>query len=130
MGFTDYLSRHPHSPASKISKDDEIFVVNRINDFNFTLNDEFRRHALSANNIATQKPLQPDDVINHAQNSLTKQSAFCFNSNSVQLPLTHSISNSNSSSETIPTLSQLPSSKINSSSSYTITKTFKQTNET
>ena len=53
MGFTDYLSRHPSSPASKISKDDELFVVNRINDFNFTLNDELRRHALSANNIAT-----------------------------------------------------------------------------
>ena len=128
MGFTDYLSRHPHSPASKIRKDDELFVVNRINDFNFTLNDKFRRHALSANNIATQKPLQPDDVINHAQNSRTKQSAFCLNSNSVQLPLTHSISNSNSSSETIPTLSQLHSSKINSSSSYTITKNI-QTNK-
>ena len=128
MGFTDYLSRHSHSPASKISKDDELFVVNRINDFNFTLNDEFRRHALSANNIATQKPLQPDDVINHAQNSRTKQSAFCLNSNSVQLPLTHSISNPNSSSKTIPTLSRLHSSKINSCSSYTITKNI-QTNK-
>ena len=128
MGFTDYLSRHPHSPASKISKDDELFVVNRINDINFTINDEFRHHALSANNIATQKPLQPDEVINHAQNLRTKQSAFCLNSNSVQLPLTHSISNSNSSSEIIPTLSQLHSSKINSSSSYTITKNI-QTNK-
>ena len=128
MGFTDYLSRHLHSPASKISKDDELFVVNRINDFNFTLHDEFRRHALSANNTVTQKPLQPDDVINHAQNSRTKQSAFCLNSNSVQLPLTHSISNSNSSSETIPTLSQLHSSKINSYSPDTITKNV-QTNK-
>ena len=109
MGFTDYLSRHPHSPASKISKDDDFFVVIRINDFNFTLNDEFCRHALSANNTVTQKPLQPDDVINHAQNSRTKQSAFCLNSNSVQLPLTHSISKSNSSSEIIPTSSQLHS---------------------
>ena len=122
MGFTDYLSRHPHSPASKISKDDELFVVNRINDFNFTLNDEFRRHALSAYNTATKKPLQPDDVINHAQNSRNKQSAFCLNSNSVQLPLTHSISNSNSSSEIIPTFSNLHSSKINSCSPFTITK--------
>ena len=115
-------------PASKISKDDELFVVNRINELNFTLNDEFRHHALSANNIATQKPFRPDDVINHAQNSRTKQSAFCLNSNSVQLPLTHSISNSNYSSETIPTLSQLHSSKINSSSSYTIPKNI-QTNK-
>ena len=128
MGFNDYLSRHPHSPASKISKDDKLFVVNRINEFNFTLNDEFRRHALSANNIATQKPFQSDDVINHAQNSRTKQSAFCLNYNSVQLSLTHSISNSNHSSETIPTSSQLPSSKINSSSPYTITKNI-QTNK-
>ena len=128
MGFTDYLSRHPQSPASKIINDDELFVVNRINEFNFTLNDEFRRHALSANNIATQKPFRPDDVINHAQNSRTKKSAFCLNCNSVQLPLTHSISNSNYSSETIPTLSQLHSSKINSSSSYTITKNI-QTNK-
>ena len=128
MGFTDYLSRHPYSPASKTSKDDEIFVVNRINEFNFTLNDKFRRHVLSANNIATQKPFQPDDVINQAQNSRTKQSAFCLNSNSGQLPLTHSISNSNCPSETIPTLSQLHSPKINSSSSYTITKNI-QTNK-
>ena len=128
MGFTDYLSLHPHSPASKISKDDELFVVNRINEFNFTLNDKFRRHALSANNNATQKPFQTNDVINHAQNSRTKQSAFCLNSNSVQLPLTHSISNSNRSSETIPTLSQIHSPKINSPSLYTITKNI-QTNK-
>ena len=70
MGFTDYLS-HKYSPATDISKDDELFVINRIKDFIFTLNDEFRRHALSANRNATQKPFQMDDVIKHAQNTHT-----------------------------------------------------------
>ena len=68
MGFTDYLSRHPNSPASEISKDDELFVVNRIQEFNFTLANEFRRSELSANRITPNiKPLHSDDVINHTQ---------------------------------------------------------------
>ena len=87
MGFTNYLSRHPHSPASEISKDDELFVVNRINDFNFTLDDKFRRHALSADRNATQKSLQLDDIISHAQNTRIKQSAFYLNFNDASYAL-------------------------------------------
>ena len=117
MGFTDYLSRHPHSPASKISKDDEFFVVNRINEFNFTINDEFRRHELSANNNAAQKSFQMDDVINHAQNARTKQSAFCLNSTRVQLPSFNSFLNSSQNSFLIAkhrtsNFTQNPSPKI------------------
>ena len=40
MGFTDYLSQHPQSPATKVSKDDELLVVNRKKDFNFTLDND------------------------------------------------------------------------------------------
>ena len=43
LGFTDYLSRHPHLTPPPISSDDESFVVNRINDLTFTLWNEEKR---------------------------------------------------------------------------------------
>ena len=102
MGFTDYLSRHPNSPASDISKDDELFVVNRIQEFNFTLANEFRRSELSANRInPKRKPLQSDDVINHTQSTRAKQSAFCLNRLNKQSNLSNYFSLSQSSKSTL-----------------------------
>ena len=53
MGFTDYLSRNPHQkPLPQISPDDELFVINRIREFTFTLLNEERKHNISTNQNA------------------------------------------------------------------------------
>ena len=80
MGFVSYLSKHPQSPAIEVSKDDKIFVVNRIKEFNFLLEDEIRRYKLSSNKTAARiKTSHSDDVTNHAQTAGTKQKSLCNN---------------------------------------------------
>ena len=37
MGFADYFSRNPNGIANPPSEEDTHFVMNQINDFNFTL---------------------------------------------------------------------------------------------
>ena len=100
MGFTDNLTRHPRSSAPRVSKDDELFVVSRIKDFTFFLEDTFRRNKLSSNQTTAQfKTIHSDDVINQTQNERVKQGAFCPNQTQNQKRNSHSISNQISNSK-------------------------------
>ena len=68
MGFTDYLSRNPHQKPPPISPDDELFVINRIREFTFTLLNEERKCNISTNqNAPFGQAHKSHDVINHAQ---------------------------------------------------------------
>ena len=83
------------SPPTEVSKDDKLLIANRIKEFNFTPENDFRRFKLLANKNAAQfNTSHSDDVINHAHNARTKQSSFCLNHTNLQLPSIHSISNS------------------------------------
>ena len=79
MGFTDYLSRHPHqTPPPPISPDDELFVINRIKEFTFTLLNEERKHNISTNqNAPFGQTHKSHDVISNTQSEQNKANAFC-----------------------------------------------------
>ena len=78
MGFTDYLSRNPHQKPPPISPDDELFVINRIREFTFTLLNEERKHNILTNHIAPfGQAHKSHDVINNAQSEQNKANTFC-----------------------------------------------------
>ena len=105
MGFTDYLSRNPHQKPPPISPDDELFVINRIREFTFTLLNEERKHNILTNQIAPfGLAHKSHDVINNAQFEQNKANAFCHFSCHKQ---SHSFSLVNSNSH--------PNSKFQSS---------------
>ena len=90
MGFTDYLSRNPHQRPPPISPDDELFVINRIRVFTFTLLNEERKHKISSNqNAPFGQTHKSHDVISHSQHAQNKANAFCHLSTHNQL---HSLS--------------------------------------
>ena len=103
MGFTDYLSRNPHlNPPPPISPEDELFVVNRIRDFTFTLLNEERKCKISTNkNAPFGQADKSNDVINHAQSEQNKANAFCLFSCHKQ---SHTILPINSNSNSISNL--------------------------
>ena len=77
MGFTDYLSRNPHQKTPPISPDDELFVINRIREFTFTLLNEERKHSIWTNQIAPfGQAHKSHDVINTAQSEQKKRTLF------------------------------------------------------
>ena len=85
MGFTDYLSRNPHLNPPPISADDEIFVINRINEFTFTLLNEERKHKISTNQITpTGNKHTSHDAISESQPAQNKANAFCLFSRTKQ----------------------------------------------
>ena len=58
MGFANYLSRNPTGDAIPLSEEDKNFVVNTIDEINFTL----LRKALSSNGV--------NNATNHIENKL------------------------------------------------------------
>ena len=78
MGFTDYLSRNPHqTPLPPITPDDELFVINRIREFTFTLLNEERKQNFSTNqNAPFGQTHKSHDVINNTQSEQNKANAF------------------------------------------------------
>ena len=110
MGFTDYLSRNPHQKPPPISPDDELFVINRIREFTFTLLNEERKHNILTNQIApfglTRKS---HDVTNNAQCEQKKANAFCHFSCHKQ---SHSFSLVNSNSRSNPKFQSSPRKTI------------------
>ena len=99
MGFTDYLSRNPHQKPPPISPDDELFVINRIREFTFTLLNEERKHNILTNQIAPfGQAHKSHDVINNAHCKQNKANAFCHFSCHKQ---SHSFSPVNSNSNYI-----------------------------
>ena len=80
MGFTDYLSRKPHQ-TPPISPDDELFVINGIREFTFTLLNDERKHNFSTNqNAPLGQTRKSHDVISNTQSEQNKANAFCHSS--------------------------------------------------
>ena len=78
MGFTDYLSRNPHLNPPHISPDDELVVVNRINEFTFTLlNDERKQRVFTNQNTPCVSMRTSRDAINQSQPGPAKANTFC-----------------------------------------------------
>ena len=109
MGFTDHLSRNPHLNPPPINADGELFVINRINAFTFTLPNEERKHKISSNQIAPfGNRRKSHDAISKSQPAQNKANAFCHLSRTKQ-------SHINSFSNPI-SLCQNTSNNLNSSS--------------
>ena len=106
MGFTDYLSRNPHQKPPPISPDYELFVINGIRKFTFTLLNEERKHNILTNQIAPfGLAHKSHDVINNAQCEQNKANAFCHFSchkQSHSFSLVNSNSHSNSKVQSSP----------------------------
>ena len=87
-GFYGLSQQKPPPKAPPpISPDDELFVINRIREFTFTLLKEERKHSISANqNAPFGQPLKSHDVINHSQHTQNKTNAFCQFNSQIQLP--------------------------------------------
>ena len=110
MGFTDYLSRNPHQKPPPISPDDELFVINRIREFNFTLLNEERKQNILTNQIAPfGQAHKSHDVIKNAQCEQNKANAFCHFSCHKQ---SHSFSLVNSNSHSILKFQSSPRKNI------------------
>ena len=85
MGFTDYLSTNPHLNPPPISADDELFVMNRINKFTFTLLNEESKHKISTNrNAPFEHTHKSHDAMSENQPAQYKANAFCHFSNHKQ----------------------------------------------
>ena len=117
MGFTDYLSRNPHQKPPPISPDDELFVINRIREFTFTLLNEERKHNISTNQIAPfGLAHKSHDAINNAQCDQNIANAFCHfschkQSHSFSLVNSNSHSNSKFQSSTHKNIQDLKNIK-------------------
>ena len=130
MGFTDYLSRNPHQKPPPISPDDELFVINRIRKFTFTLLNEERKHNISTNQIAPfGLAHKSHDAINNAQCNQNIANAFCHfschkESHSFSLVNSNSHSNSKFQSSTHKNIQDLKkTSKITPTQSLLTSQT-------
>ena len=72
MGFADYLSRHPNSPATG-KNIYENHIINTIAALQYTLNTAHRK---LTNQIARKKETN-NDAINNSNSKKTKHNAFC-----------------------------------------------------
>ena len=73
MGFADYFSKNPNGIATLPSDEDTNFIINQVNDFNFTLlKYTLRNNSQYANN-------QPNkyDVMEQTQRKQINEHAFC-----------------------------------------------------
>ena len=134
MVFTDYFSRNPHLKPPPISADDELFVINRIREFTFTLINEERKHNISTNQNAPFGQTQKShDLINEFQRAQDNANAFRHLSNHKR-SLSFSLSNSTFQNQKLsynnnPTSNNNPSSyNINPSSKLNNFQSFQFSN--